>query len=169
LTAVILLVGAAAFVLLRDSFWPELEGTLRDRDGRETAYHLEILSLDAVENVYVREWVERNRANGEIDGKPVYYTLYNDELYEPMEFYLYMPSAKEVMGDVGMRNIRVEESGAALVLYIEAKDGVRRSKDGTDLILHVTVTDPEARAKTERFFVNGTQYACPGATFTRLR
>jgi len=171
LIVVVLLIGAAAFALIRHMLWPEMEGTLRNRDGREMVYHLEILSLDAIDNEYIREWVERNQPNGEIDGNPVYYTLYNDELFEPVEFYLYMPSAKKVMGDITFKDIRAEESGAALVLYVESKDGIKRSKDGVDLIFHITADDSagEAKAKTERLFVNGTQYACPGATFTRLR
>jgi hypothetical protein len=127
------------------------------------------LTFDELESEYIKNWVNRNKQHGEANGKAVYYTLYDDNIYMPMEMYLFMPSAKEIMGDITLSNIKITESGAAIILNINAKNNIKRTKESTDLILHVTGSHEDAEARTERLVINGVTYTCPGATFTRLR
>ena len=146
-------------------------GTLLNRDtGEETAYSLEILNYDDLDSAFIKGWVDSKKDQGSSNGQSVYYTLYNDANDEPMEMYLYMPSAKEVMGDLTLSDIRVSESGKALVLNIDTDSGIDHTLDGTNQILHVYVTgEPgKANAKTEKLIINGTSYKCPNATFTKL-
>ena len=146
-------------------------GVLLDKDtAEETVYSLEILNYDDIESEYVRNWADSKRGQGSMNGQTVYYTLYNDVYDAPIEMYLYMPLAREVMGDITLSNIKVSERGKALVLDINTESDISRSKDGAEMIMRVYVSGaPErAKAKTDRLVVNGESFNCPGATFTRL-
>ena len=144
-------------------------GILLDKDTSEkTVYSLEILSYDNIESEFVRNWADGKRSKGQMNGQTVYHTLYNDVYDKPIEMYLYMPHAREVMGDITLSNIKVSQRGKALVLNIDTDSDISHSKDGADMILRVFVTGaPEkAKAKTDRLIVNGKSFNCPGATFT---
>ena len=132
---------------------------------------MEILRYGQNESEYIRKWIDSKKDEGSSGDKAVYYTLYNDVFEEPMEMYLYMPLAKEVMGDITLSNVRVNESGQGLVLNIDSTSNIKHTREGTDLILHVYVTGnpAQARAKTDRLFINGERYTCPSTTFARLR
>ena len=144
--------------------------------GEETVYSLEILGYDDLKNEHAKNWVDNIGAqvgsgtHVSMGGKPVYYTLYNDEFDAPLEMYLFMPQGREVLGDITVSDIRASESGKALVLNIETGSEISWTSDSAGLILHVYVSgEPEkATARTERLIVNGDSYSCPVATFTRL-
>ena len=161
------------------------KGVLLDRDtGEKTAYSLEIMGYDKIENDFIKNWVDSKRDQGSVNGQPVYYTLYNDEFDAPIDMYLYMPLFKEVAGDITVSDIRVNEKGKALVLNINSDNTDNTDNDAVqavqtaravqteagDVVFHVYVAgaSEKAKAKTDRLFVNGEQYHCPGATFTRL-
>ncbi|MCL2126304.1 MAG: hypothetical protein FWH33_10005 [Oscillospiraceae bacterium] len=161
------------FLGFLDSFKPAqpLQGVMMMKDiEEESVYSLSILQYDEITVEYVKRWIDGKKDAGIVNDQPVYYTLYNDNFDIPMEMYLYMPLAQDFMGDIALSNVKVSESGKALVLNIETKDNISRTKDGTDLILHVYVEgNPDnADARTDRLYINGKQYNCPGATFTRI-
>ena len=175
--ALLLFCAAGALYLFTGIFHaPEpprkTEGALVHRDtGEETDYSLEILMSGEIENERIRRWIDDKTELGIIGGKPVYYALYQDNPYALMDMYLYMPLAQDIMGDIGLSNISVSESGMALVLDIQTNDNISRTIDGTDLILHIFAEyqdSGEANVLTERLFVNGTRYYCPGTTFIQL-
>ena len=150
----------------------QIVGVLLDKDtSEETAYSLEILSNYDIESDFIKNWADTKKTQGEKNGKAVYYTLYNDEYDAPLEMYMYMPLAKEVIGDIGLENIKVNESGKALVLNINTDSDISHIKDGSDMIFHIFVTGESeaANAKTDRLIVNGEPFYCAGATFTRLK
>ena len=173
----VFLCTAGAVYLFTDVFDPlfpkgETSGVLRHEGTNEqTAYYLEILRYDEIESGYARSWIDSRKDRGSVNERAVYHTLYNDDFELPMEMYLFMPLAQEIMGDITLSNVRVYESGNALVLNIDTKDNIRRTKDGTDLVLHIFAdgSQDNADARTERLYINGSQYYCPGATFTKIR
>ena len=112
---------------------------LMKESNEESAYSLAILSFDEIGVEYVKTWIDSKKDSGIVNDQAVYYTLYNDNFDAPMEMYLYMPLAKEVMGDITLSNVTVNESGKALVLNVETKENISRTKDSTDLILHIYV------------------------------
>ena len=173
----LLLCVAGALYLFTGIFSPkapprETRGVLRHTDSNEeTAYLLEVLEYDEIENDYIRSWIDDKSGFATLSGKPVYHTLYGDNPSEPLDMYLYMPLARDVMGDVGLSNIRVSESGAALVISVETADNISRVMDSKDLILHIFVWDEGyegSDVRTDRLYVNGARYNCPGATFIQL-
>ena len=147
-------------------------GVLKDLDtGEKTPYSMEILSYDGIENDYVRSWIDDKRTKGTIDGKPVYYTLYNDNYEAPIEMYLFMPMAKDILGDISVSDILVSLNGDAILLNVEVKENISRDRLSDETILHLYATDAssdEAKAKTERLFINGERYGSPGSTFIRF-
>ena len=154
----------------------ETSGILIDhKTNEETVYSLEILKKDEV-NGSIKSWIEKsitadnaakNTADEENDA--AYYTLYNNSS-EGMEMYLFMPSANEIMGDIGMSNIKVAEAGTTLVMYIDTNNKTGHKKDSTDLILHVYVSGDieKARAQSEQLIINEKTYAFASATYTEL-
>jgi hypothetical protein len=168
------LFAAAALYLYKVLMRPKpMHGVLLNYEtNEETAYSLSILAFDEIENEFVKAWIERNKGTGEVDEKAVYYTVYGDNIiHAPLEMYLFMPNAREIMGDINLTDIKVRESGTAIVLNIETRKNIKRTKASTDLIFHVYVSGPpeQASAKTERLIINGEAYTNNGATFTRLR
>ena len=148
-------------------------GILPDRETNEkTAYSLQILKYDEIESEYIRGWVDKYRDAGiGQDGKAVYYTLSNDDYTAPLDMYLFMPEAKTYMGDITVSNVKVNESGAAVVLNIDAKDNISRKKDGADMILRLYVSgSPEdGKARSAKLIINGETYTCPSAAFTKFK
>ena len=162
------------FIFLASCAGRGQSGVLIEKEtGEESVYSLEILSLDEIETDAVKDWVNgsKEQASADADGKPVYYAVYRQDLDAPIEMYLFMPLAQAYMGDISLSNVRVYQSGAALVLDIETKDRISRKKASTDLILHVYVTGPpdQATAQSEWLIINGVKYDCPSYSFTKLR
>jgi len=151
----------------------ETKGVLLDKEtGEKSAYSIEILKYDEIESEYVKKWIDKYKEDGiGADGKPVYFALYNDNQSAPMEMYFYMPEAKTVMGDITLSDIRVKEWGAAAVLSIDTKDDIGRTKDGTDLILHIYVNSPEnAKCRSVLPVINGDdKIPCGSTDFTRFK
>jgi len=146
-------------------------GVLLDKDtDKRTAYSIEIMDYHVIESDYIKNWADEKKNHGRVNGQPVYYTLYNDEFDAPMDMYLYMPLIREAAGGIALSDIRVNESGKALVLNIDTDKKAVRAEQDEDVILHVYVSGaPEnAMAKTDRLIINGERYDCPGATFTHL-
>ena len=144
---------------------------INQNTGEPTVYSLEILRQDEIEIEYIKTWVDARAAEETTDGNPVYYTLYHDDFSVPMEMYLFMPNANEIMGDIDLSHIKVTESGTALVLNINTEKKMKRTREDKDLILHVYVegAPDTATAKTDRLIINGETYNCPKSTFTKLK
>ena len=149
----------------------DTKGILLDAEtNAESAYSMEILKYNDIEDDFVRRWIDKYREDGIAqDGSPVYYTLHNDPTL-PFKMYLFMPEAKTVMGDITLSNITVREWGSAIVLNIDTKDNIGKTKDGTDMILYLYATGtPETiMGKSEQLVINGVVYTCPSASFTRF-
>ena len=170
-----LAIAGGAIFLFTDWFRPQaqpiLKGTLTGDTGAESAYSLEILKYGDIDSEYIKKWIDERKDNRKYDGEPVYYTLNHDDVSTPIDIYIFMPDAKEIMGDISLPNIKVSEMGETLTIYIESKTNITKTKDSADLILHIYVenTSKSPTAITERLFINGKEYSRLGAKFTNLK
>ena len=177
-TVVLLLMSAICalylFTGVFDYFVPKgkTSGVLvNEETGADTAYSLEILSYENIDSELVKEWVDSKKDSPDMNGIPIYHTLYHNDFEAPMEMYLFMPLAQDLFGDISLSNIRVSESGQAILIYVETKPSITRKKASYDLIMRVFVSGhkEEASARTERLYINGEFYYSPGATFSDLK
>ena len=146
------------------------KGILIDKEtGKSSAYSLEILQLENLEKQAVKNWVERNITSEKSYGSQVYYTLYNNA-GKDMDMYLFMPEAKEIIGNIIRSNVKVAESGTSLMIYIDTAEKIIYNKEAVDLILHIYANEnsKQANAKTERLIINGKTYSDAGSTFMVL-
>lgn len=146
------------------------KGILLDKETNEASeYSLEVLRMGEIDNEFLIKWMETSMA-GEIDDSdgPVYYALYNNSS-PSLDIYLFMPEAKAIMGDVTLLSTRITESGSALLIYIDTDEETQRSKESTDLILHIKAVSGSTKTKNERLIINGETYTCANTTFTALK
>ena len=171
----LLIVGLASLLVFTD-FGKELlnvntrKGVLIDAEtGKASAYSFEILKIEDIEKEAVKSWVNRSVASEKLYDNPVYYTLYNNAS-DGMNMYLFMPEAKEVMGDIARSNIKITEAGTSLMIHIDTDEKTMYDKESTDLILHVYANGNAkvANAKTETLIINGKTYAGVSSTFMML-
>ena len=176
IVVIVVLVAAAAGIrtplLSPKVFAPEpVEGVLHDLETDEkTAYTLEILPYGSLKSGYLKSWVDRKMAGKDAD-RVGYHAVYHGDRDTPVEMYLLMPQAKEIMGDITLANIKASQSGALLTLNISTEDGISRKKESTDLILHLFVKEGEEKAavKSVILVVNGKTYACLSTEFSSLK
>lgn len=142
-------------------------GVLIDvKTNEESEYSMEILRQSEIENDKVLSWLNdcfKNQEDNEDNEK--YYTLKNMGS-KGIDLYLYMPNAKEIIGDITMSNIKVTEAGTALKLIVETNDKTKHTRESGDLILHIYVTnkDDATPIKSEMLIVNDKTYFCAAAT-----
>ena len=165
----VLAVGAGLFFWKLPFGGGEQQGLLKNAAGEETPFKLEILALDDIVSEYVREKVEELRHEGTADGKSIFYTVYHNNFDMPMEAYIFMPDAKDIMGDVSVKNFTAETAGAALMLKVSTKPNIKRKKPSTDLILHITAEDAKADVSMVVLTINGEKYECLKDFYTRLK
>jgi hypothetical protein len=150
-----------------DNPYNQLKGILLDKEtNNESKYSLEILRYDELESELLKKWMD-NSGETTDGNNPVYYALYNNSSTN-LDIYLFMPAAKQIMGDVTVSDIKVTEAGAALIIYIDTDDTTTHTKESVDLILHIQAVSGEATAKNERLIINGITYSCANTTFTAL-
>jgi len=144
-------------------------GTLLDKaTNNETEYWFEVLRYNEIEDELLKKWMDNSlSAVTDDDGDPVYYSLYNNSS-DNLDVYLYMPDAKQIMGDVILSSIRVTEANTALIIYIETNSNTTYNKESRDLILHIQATSDTTKAKTDKLIIDGATYYCANATFTAL-
>ena len=148
----------------------QLSGTIADKEtGGETGYSLEILKRDDIQSPTVTKWISDSLEAAAPDSQG-YYTLYNNAS-ESMDMYLFMPAAKEVMGNIDVTNVKAVVSGTTLMLSVDTGDKTKNTKESTDLIFHIKAgTDSDVtQAKSERLSVNGKAYSCLSSTFAVVR
>ena len=153
----------------------QTSGTLLTKEtNKKTPYLLDIVKYDDLDNENVKNWVTSKKESGKIDGQSVYYTMYDNDFNTPIYMYLFMPDAKELMGDVTMSGIKAGENGEAVVLNVDIKDNISRTKESTDLIFRVYAEGSleEAAATIVQLKINGKTYDCPavnGSSYTKLK
>ena len=145
------------------------DGILLDKDtNTESEYMLMVLRHDEIESELLLKWMANSIAGETTDGEnPVYYALYNNSSPN-LDIYLFMPEAKQVMGDVIHSSVKVTEANTALIIYIETDENTTHTRDSLDLILHIQATSDKAKTKTEKLIINGVEYSCANTTFTAL-
>ena len=146
------------------------KNTLIDIETRKvSAYSFELLRMDDIKKESVKGWVNRIAASANPSDSPVYYTLYNNT-GEGMDMYLFMPDAKELIGDISRSNITISEAGTSLAVHIDTDEKTMYNRESKDLILHVYVSGnpEEANAKTEELIINGKTYSGVSTTFMTL-
>ena len=173
---IVLLVAGLVSILIFTDFGKafinsyKTKGALTDREtGKKSAYSFEILKMKDIKKESVKGWINRNAANEKPYTDPVYYTLYNNA-NEGMDMYLFMPEAKELIGDAGRSNIRVTEAGTSLMIYIDTDEKTIYNIESTDLILHIyaNITSEKSKTKTEGLIINGKTYSGVSSTFMVL-
>jgi hypothetical protein len=148
----------------------QTSGVLIDiRTGADSGYSIAILRLDDIENDLVRDWAGGILRNEAAENDECYHTLYNNSS-EAMDMYLFSPAANKVIGGINVSNVRVTESGTALIISIDTDEDAGRVQDGADLILHIFATDlyEYAVATSEVLIVNGRIYTFISSTFMAL-
>ena len=145
------------------------DGILLDKDtNTESEYSLKVLKHDEIESELLLKWMANSIAGETTDGEnPVYYALYNNSSPN-LDIYLFMPEAKQVMGDVIHSSVKITEANTALIIYIETDEKTTHTKEGPDLILHIQAISDKAKTKTEKLIINGITYSCANTTFTSL-
>ena len=133
-----------------------------------TQYSFELLSYDEIESELLLKWIGNSIASETTDGdNPVYYALYNNSS-DNLDIYLFMPAARELIGDVSHSIIRVTEANTALLIYIDTDDNHTHTKESKDLILHIQAISGIATARNEKLIINGVTYTSANTTFTAL-
>jgi hypothetical protein len=161
----------AAFLIFHDfgETQPEQsEGVLLDiMTGEVSDYSLSLLRIDGIENNSVRNWA-RDIVNSErFRSNEGYYTLYNNSS-EAMDMYLLSPVVNRIGDIIGISNVKVTESGTALIISIDT-DGEIGDTEDTDLVLHIFTVNPEnTQAKSDLLIVNGRAYTYVSSTFMEL-
>jgi len=155
------------------------DGILLDKDtNTESEYSLKVFSYDEIESELLLKWMDKSIAGDAIAGEttedettgdesPVYYALYNNSSPN-LDIYLFMPEAKQVMGDVIHSSVKITEANTALIIYIETDEKTTHTKEGLDLILHIQAISDKTKTKTEKLIINGITYSCANTTFTSL-
>ena len=144
-------------------------GILLDKEtNSESQYSLEVLRYDEIESELLLKWMDNSISDDIADGEgPVYYALYNNSSAN-LDIYLFMPAAKQLIGDVIHSDMKVIEANTALIIYIETDEKTTHTRESRDLILHIQAVSGIAKAKTEKLIINGTTYSCANTTFTAL-
>ena len=162
----------------------QAENILLDKEtNRESEYSLKVLRYDEIESELLLKWMDNSIASDTIAGEtydggttdggttdgesPVYYALYNNSSAN-LDIYLFMPAAKQIMGDVVHSSVRVTEANTALIIYIDTDEEATHTRESTDLILHIQAVSDKAKTKTEKLIINGVTYFCANTTFTSL-
>ena len=166
--AAVLLVCILAVPPIFDNFGkapepePVTSGALIDSGtGAVMEYSLEVLRPEEIENELVQEWVSGIQKTG---GGVGYHTLYNNSS-DVMDMYLISQAANQIIGAIGVSNVKAAESGTALIINIDTDKEAK-----ADLILHIYAMDASqsAKAKSELLIVNGNVYTCMSSTFMSL-
>jgi len=134
----VLAVAAGVLFFFTDVFTPNkaVSGAVIDKDtGKKSPYILEILKYDEINNAFVKSWIDG--VKNEETPEDEFYSVQHNGLSEPLEFYLYIPSARESMGDITVANAKVSKYGNGIKLEIDAKKSLPKTKASTDLILHI--------------------------------
>jgi len=135
--------------------------------GKDTSYAIEILKLNEIQNKTVCSWVEESQKNPETNGESIYYTLYNRS-NDYFDMYLFIPDAKNVVGNITFSNITITTTASALNLIIESSDD--KTKESTDLIFHIFVINDfeSATARTEQLYVDNKKFINGGGSSAKF-
>ena len=145
-------------------------GILLDRDtGEETEYAIEILARDDIGYPRIHQWIERYNGHGEVEGEAVYYLLY-DQSGGFFDMYLFMPSAREILGDLRAKDITVSTTEPGLILTVDTKEVPSSNREGADLILHTYITSDRENSMgiNAQLVVDGQTYKNARSTYVLL-
>jgi|GEM_PF-6213186 len=160
--------GVTAFLLLNKKPDTAPKTELVDVETqRKSAFSMDVLKKDDIVNEKIKQWLEDSISKGVDTDK--YYAIKNNADGN-LNVYIYMPKAKEKIGDIDASNVKVTKAGSAVKLMITTDSKTTHEKASEDLILHVYLSEggKAGDIKSELLVINDKTYFCDTATFANL-